>query len=122
MRRPERRLEDSEALYEAVLADAPFGIVLVNQDLRLAEVNEAFCRMLGFKREELTGIPISEITHPEDVDRDLRNAQKLLAGEIPNYRLEKRYLTKNREVIWAILTAASIRDREGNLLYGICII
>ena len=49
-------------------------------------------------------------------------AERLFRREIPFYRLRKRYVKKNGEIIWVNLTASVIRDQEGEPLYGLAMI
>ena len=53
------------------------------------------------------------ITHPEDVSKDADLAEQVSTGVIASYRIEKRYIKKNRELLWAEVTATTIRDRNG---------
>jgi PAS domain S-box-containing protein len=60
-----------------------------------------------------------DITHPEDLQRDRDLAGSLFRREIPSYRLQKRYVRKDGEIIWINLSASVIRDAEGLPLYGL---
>lgn len=115
-------LRESEEQFRKIFEDGPVGTVLVGSDFGIIRVNAAFCRMLGYSGEELTGSTFVEVTHPEDVERDVEQARKLFAGEISSYRMEKRYVRKDGEIIWGHLTASVIRDREGSPLYGLGIV
>lgn len=113
---PETR---GDALFRTAFEQGPVGICLVGPDLRFLEVNGAYSRLLGYVREELVGRPFTEFTHPEDAERDADLARSLFAGEIPEYQIDKRYLTKTGRIIWVNLTAALIRDADGNIAHGI---
>ncbi|RYZ99816.1 MAG: PAS domain S-box protein, partial [Sphingobacteriaceae bacterium] len=58
-----------------------------------------------------------DITHPDDLDADLELLNQLLAGEIQNYQMEKRYFHKNGSVIWTLLSVSLVRDDEGKPLH-----
>jgi PAS domain S-box-containing protein len=94
-------------------------MALVGLDYRLLKVNKAFCRMLGYTEAELTGRSFVGITHPEDVEKDTHLAKEVFAGQIPSYRLEKRYIKKSGDVLEAHLTATVIRTADGRALYGL---
>ena len=78
--------------------------------------------MLGYLEEELTGRTFVDITHPDDVDKDVSLAEQVFKGKIPSYVLEKRYIKKHGETLWISLTATVVRDEGGNALYGLAMI
>ena len=75
--------------------------------------------MLAYTEAELISRTFSEITHPDDIDKDVVLAEQVLQGEIPYYTIGKRYLTKAGEIVRVNLTASVVRDEEGNALYGL---
>ncbi|HEY3119571.1 MAG TPA: PAS domain S-box protein [Vicinamibacteria bacterium] len=95
--------------FRAIFEIAPIGIVVVDSDLRIVDANAAYCRMLEYTKEELLALRIPAVTHPEDRQRDVEFVPPLLAGHIPSYHAEKRYLTKTGKVVWASLTALALR-------------
>jgi PAS domain S-box-containing protein len=118
-RQREERLRMSEAHFRQLFENSPIGIALVSTDYRLSQVNRAFCDMLGYTAEELRQRTFVDITHPEDVAKDLEQAQRLFSGEIPRYQMMKRYLHKDGGIIWIQLTGTIIRDARGAPLYGV---
>ena len=60
-----------------------------------------------------------DITHPDDIEKDLDLLEKAFRGDIPFYRIEKRYLTKAKQVLWIILTVTVLRDESGNAIYSL---
>ena len=89
----------------------------VSLDFHILRANEAYCRMLGYREEELIGKHLRDITHPESLEENLRKQSQLLAGEIDHYRLEKRFVHKSGRVIQGILDASLVRDAEGQPIY-----
>jgi len=120
--RAEEALRESEERFRKVFEEGPVGMALVGSDHRLIEVNPALCGLLGYSERELTGMRFADITHPEDIERDARSAEQLFKGEIPSYSLEKRYVRKDGEQIWAHLTASLIRGKDGTAEYGLGIV
>jgi len=109
-------------LFRSVFTEGNLGIALLGSDLRLEHVNPALAAMLGRTAEELVGTAVADLTHPEDVGNTLELARSLFKNEIPAYRVEKRYFHKDGSVVWAHLTATSIRDTAGKPLFGLAMI
>jgi len=89
---------------------------------KLLHVNETFAHMLGFSVAELTGIPFSEVTHPDDRKSNLEGVSRLVRGEIGIFAAEKRYLRKNGDIIWALVTVSLVRDTSGKPLRTVVVI
>jgi len=103
----------SDERFRMVFDEGPLGIALVGLDLTVLRVNGAFARMLGYEPAELAGRTIAEVTHPADLAADADEAARVIAGRIPNYRMEKRYVRRDGSVVWGALTASVLRDAEG---------
>ena len=112
----------SDPAFRVIFEDAPIGIVVVDADLKIVDVNDAYCRMLGYTEAEMMGRQIPEITHPEDRQRDIEFLPLLLSGQIPRYRAEKRYIGKGGEVIWAEVAATALLDKSGVSRYAFAMV
>jgi PAS domain S-box-containing protein len=115
----ERQLRESEQRFRLAMTNAPIGMALVGLDGNWVEVNDRLCQILGRARDELLTMTFQDITHPDDLDTDLGYADRLLAGEIRHYEMEKRYLQPSGEVVWALLSGSLVRDDLGRPLYFI---
>jgi PAS domain S-box-containing protein len=115
----ERVLRASEERFRNVFEEAPIGMAIVGLDGWLLQVNKAFCEMLGYDEHELTGRTLSLITHPDDEGKDRLLAAQMLKGAISSYKVEKRYLRKNHETLWADLTATMLRNQDGQASYSL---
>ncbi len=100
---------------EATFEQLPVGVAHSDRAGRILKFNAAFCRMLGFEPEDLSGKTFAQITYPEDVERSRGEMERLWRAEIPSYRLEKRYLAKSGEITWIRLTAALVRGSSGTV-------
>jgi len=109
----EERLRESEERFRATFEQAAVGIAHVGLDGRWLRMNRKLCEIVGYDEEELRGLTFQDITHPEDLDADLEQVRKLLAGEIETYSMEKRYYRKDGSTVWIELTASLVRG-EGN--------
>src|SRR3954452_4700533 len=118
-RRSETALRESEERFRRVFEEGPLGVALVGKDYRFLKVNRALCQMVGYSEAELCQVSFPDITHPDDLAADLESAGRMFRGEIPYFKMRKRYLKKNGEIIWINLTASVIRDPEGTSLYGL---
>ena len=112
----EEALRESEERYRAVFDNAGIGIDLLDRDGRILQVNQSLSDMLGYSEEELRQLTFQDITYPEDTEVSKSKLEALMAGEIDFYRLEKRYLRKDRSVLWADLTTSAIRGPKGEHL------
>ncbi len=111
-RRAEAALLASEQRFRTIMDHAPIGMSITSIEGRIQMVNESFCSMLGYSREELEGGTFLEITHPED--REVTNASRedLLAGRSDAYEAEKRYVRKDGNVIWGHLVSTIVRGGD----------
>src|SRR5262245_61227131 len=113
---------NSEARFRAIFENAAVGIACVAPYGRWLEVNQRFCDIVGYTREELLTKTFGDITHPDDQEQDLRAMRRMLAGEIDTYLREKRYYHKDGSVAWANLTTSLMRKADGSPDYFISII
>ncbi len=102
----------SDPAFRALFEDAPIGIVVVDAGLRVVDVNAAYCDMLGYTEAEMMRRSIPDVTHPDDRGRDAAFMVELLAGRVPRYRAEKRYLAKSGEVVWARITVTPLLEQS----------
>ncbi len=118
----EEALRASEERYRRIFVDSPLGIATSGQDLRFLTANAAFCRMVDYSEAELTGMSFKDITHPAHASQDMESVLKLMQGDIPLYRTEKRYLRKDGQVVWGAATVTAIRNPQGQFLYNLAMI
>ncbi|TNC47739.1 PAS domain S-box protein [Rubellimicrobium rubrum] len=107
------RAQASETRFRAVFDQAAVGMARVALDGRFLEVNDRFCAITGYAREDLTHTDFLQITHPDDLAPDCAQVEQLLAGEIDSYSLEKRYVPQSGGSVWVNLTGSLVRDAEG---------
>jgi PAS domain S-box-containing protein len=109
--RAEAILRESEARFRCAFDDAAIGMALVHPDGRWLQVNRALCELVGYSESELLRSTFQAITHPDDLEADLGQVQRLLAGEIQTYQMEKRYLHRSGELVWVLLNVSLVRDK-----------
>lgn len=118
-RRAEEALRQSERRFRNTLEYAPIGISIVSPDGRWLEVNSAMCELVGYSKAEMQQRTIQDLTHPDDLEKDLALARRLLNGEIRSYQLEKRYIRKDGRAVTVLLTRSLLRDDHGKPVYFI---
>ncbi|MBD0305794.1 MAG: PAS domain S-box protein [Nitrospiraceae bacterium] len=121
-KRAEETLRDSEERFRGTFDQAAVGIAQIAPDGRWLRVNRALCEIVGYSESELLHKTFQEITHPDDLDRDLAYAHKLLAGELSTYSIEKRYIRKDGGIVWINLTVSLIRDASARPKYFIAVV
>lgn len=119
LRRRNAELEISADRYHFLFEHGNVGIGIINKDYFWIEVNPKFCEMLGYTEEELKSLRWTDITHPDDLERDIQQTENVFKSEIPFFTQEKRFLKKNGEIIWVILTPTIIKNDNGEILYAI---
>lgn len=108
--------------FEATFHHAPVGIAHVAPDGRFIDVNAQFAEITGHSRDALLADGFQRITHPDDLESDMIQVTRLLAGDAARYRMEKRYIRADGGIVWVTLTVALIRDETGEPAYFISVI
>ncbi|MBF0188346.1 MAG: response regulator, partial [Magnetococcales bacterium] len=112
----------AEATFKNTFDQAAIGIAHVGSDGRWPKVNRHLCRIIGYSYDALMALTFQDITHPDDLDADLAQFQKLMDKEIPDYSMEKRYIHQDGSIVWINLTVTMVCDEGGNTDYFISII
>lgn len=117
-----RSLLKSEYLLEQTIARAAAGIAHVNADGQFIRVNDELCNLLGYSAAELLTMRFQQLTHPMDLSRDQELLHEVLQDRRQSYTLEKRYLHKNGQIIWARLSVALIAEAENSEPFFVSVI
>lgn len=113
---------ESEERFRAIFEQAAVGITRVDLDGVIVEVNQKFCEMLGYAREELLGKRVRDVTYPDDYDQGSRYRQMLKEGGARSMSGEKRFIRKDGGMVWARRTMSAACDTGGKPLYVISIV
>ena len=116
------QLRESEQRFRTTFEQAAVGINHTEPDGRYVRVNQKFCEIVGYTREELLEQTFQDITYPDDLELDLEYVRSLLVGEIQTYSREKRYLRKDGQSIWVQHTASLVRTSQGAPKYFLCVV
>ncbi len=119
---PAGRLRDREERFRTTVDYAPVGISHTDMQGRWLYVNQRFCEIVGYTREELLQRTFADITHPDSLAENVALEEKLFAGEIDRFSMEKQYIRKDGELVWVNLTVSLVRHHEGHPAYTIGIV
>jgi PAS domain S-box-containing protein len=108
----------ADPAFRAIFEDAPVGICVVDRNIKVIDVNAAYCDMLGRTEAEVMGMHIPDFTHPDDRDRDADKLPRVLSGELSQYKTEKRYIRKDGAVVWARIVVTALLDPSGKSSYA----
>ena len=106
----------------ATFEQAAVGIAHLTLEEEWISVNQRFCEITGYSREEILKLNVEDLTHPEDVERSLDFIRRIRSGELPEYRIEKRYIRKDGQTIWVNLTVSIVRSAAREPLYLVAFI
>jgi PAS domain S-box-containing protein len=118
----EEALEESEARFRAVFAEAAIGIGIGDMTGHILEANAALQAMFGYSLEEFRRSNVSDFVHPDDAASIWESYSALINGSRNHFQLEKRYFRKNGEVMWSHLTVSLVRDATGVPTFQIAMI
>ncbi|MDX1932336.1 MAG: PAS domain S-box protein [Capsulimonadales bacterium] len=121
-RRIDSARRESEERFRRTFEQAAVGIAHVAPDGRFLRVNQRLCDIVGYSRDVLLARAFQEITHPDDLDKDVSFTRRLLSGEIATYSMEKRYLCRDGAIVWVQLTVSLARATNGQPDYFISVV
>ncbi|WP_296664518.1 EAL domain-containing protein [Demequina sp.] len=113
LREAAEAISRSDAQFRRAMENAPTGMALVDLEWRLMEVNRAFAEMMGSTVAALRGTPFSALSHPQDLQAERDQLQRLYDGHQSHFSLEKRYVRADGNVVWAVLDVGLVRFAGG---------
>ncbi len=114
-----RQLQTLEQQFRLAFEDNMAPMIFTDLDDRVIEANDAFCKMIGFPREEIIGFDSTPFTYPEDIGITEESHRRVLGGELRQSRYVKRYLRKDGRLIYVEVLRSPARDADGNILYNV---
>jgi diguanylate cyclase (GGDEF)-like protein/PAS domain S-box-containing protein len=109
-----KALRETEEHFRNAFDYAAIGMALVSPQGAWLRVNRSLCNLLGYTEREMLDSNFQEVTHPEDIGNDLANLYRLLQSETPTSQVEKRYVHRDGEVVWALNSVSLVRDADEN--------
>ena len=114
-RKAEEELKATESRFRAYFEYGQVGTAVTHPDKGWLEVNLRLQQMLGYSDEELKKLSWVNLTHPEDLEEDVKNFDQMIKGDIDNYTLEKRLIHKNGQPVYVNLSVSCVRDEKGEV-------
>jgi diguanylate cyclase (GGDEF)-like protein/PAS domain S-box-containing protein len=115
--RTRRALEEAEERFRSAFDYAPIGMGLVGLDGHWLRVNPMLCEITGYTESELLASTFYDITHPDDLEKNRTEVQRVIGGERRAMRIEKRYVRPNGNTVWVRISSSLVRDADGNPLH-----
>lgn len=121
IRRQRTLLDASEARFQDAMNFAATGFAIADMRGFLLEANPHLCQMLGYSVDELRGMTVKQLTHPDDLEQSIAHLQTLRSGECESYQFEKRYLHRSGRAIWVELRVSKLNwgQAEGHVILQI---
>ncbi len=111
--RTEADLRESEQRFRNILNNVPIGVVYTDLHGNVKQVNPRFCELTGYTADDLIGMNVATLTHPDDREQDFELSGQLVRGEIPMFRGQRRYLTRDGRMVWVQSIVTLLRDVQG---------
>lgn len=112
--RDRQAIRESEERYRGIVNQSLAGIAETDATGRFTIVNDLYCQITGYSREEMLRLRMQDVTHAEDLPRNLQLVEKLAAEGTP-FEIEKRYIRKDRSIVWVHNSVSAIQDAHGSM-------
>ena len=121
-KKTESVLRESEEKFRKIFEENPVSILMTGKDMGIIRANSAFCKLVGYSEDELKMFTFRNLTHPDFIPNDELSLLRLVAGEIPVYHTEKKYIRKDRTEIWGSVTVNLIHSNTGEVQFFLVMI
>lgn len=118
----QNELREREIIYRAAFSQAAVGICRVDLQGRFIEVNDKMCEIFGYSEEQLLGMNVEAVTHPDDLNKSHSMIASLIEGRQRSFSMDKRYINKSRDAFWATVSVSPVLDDMKQPKYFISVI
>ena len=110
------KIRRSEEKFRGIFNHSSSAMVTVGKTGNFVVWNEAFREMLGYDNEELKELSFRDMTHPDDLEASKNYVDKILSGELSTFRIEKRWIRKDKSICWGEISVAALRNNDGEII------
>ncbi len=121
-KKAEIALQESQELFRLAFENASLGMAIINLDGQYNRVNPKMCQIFGYSRQELEGLHVNAITHPDELHKFLKFQSEALSNGPDQVTYEKRYFHKNGQILLALVSVSLVKNIENQPLYFISLI
>lgn len=111
----EEALHVSRKQFQNYFESSSVGLSVTTPDKKWIEVNQRLCKILGYTKDELTGLTWFELTHPDDLYENLKLFEQAIDGRIDNYEIDKRFIKKDGSIVYVSLSVVCQRNKNGSV-------
>jgi PAS domain S-box-containing protein len=115
LKQTEEALNLSRKEFQSYFENGSVGLSVSSPGRGWIELNQKFCQMLGYTKDELIGINWMELSHPDDLQANLVLYNQAMEGKIDRYQMDKRFIRKDGEILFVTLSVACQRNQDGTL-------
>ncbi len=108
---------ESELLWRNTFDNAPNGMVVLDLEGRYTRVNDAFCHLLGYQRDDLIGRGFNELTYPDDQQKGSAALTDLVEGRRDTASLQKRYRHRDGHPLWVLIRVNAVPGPDGRTAF-----
>lgn len=102
----------------AILNNAGVGVLLADRASLHVDVNRHWCRMFGYRRQEVRGrLKARDIAHPDEADSLEALFRALLNGDITSHTQERRFVRKDGRMFWGLMATSTVEDKDGRQMW-----
>jgi len=111
----EQALRESEERFRLAFEEGPLGMMVINGQGTVLQLNRAMDQFLGRSPHELTGRTLETLMPHEESLAATTVLREIVAGARERHCWENRYLHKDGPHIWGRTTATPLHDEDGNI-------
>jgi PAS domain S-box-containing protein len=113
----EEALRRSEERFRRYFEQSLVGMAITSPEQEWLEVNDRLCEMLGYSRTELMSCKWTELTYADDLVKELTKLNRIVTGESEGYSLDKRFIRKDGQIVYVIVSLRCVRKPDGSVDY-----
>ena len=121
-KRTEEALAQSEQRFRQYFDLGLIGMAITSLEKGWVEFNDTLCNMFGYSRDDFSRLTWAELSHSGDLESDLAQFNRVLAGEIDGYSMQKRFIHKDGSILYAVISANAVRKPDSSVDYFVALV